>query len=430
MSSTEHASASQDLAAATSQDNYVVSAAFDEVGAGVAQTPQLTSGVLAALDRAEKPAVAAPRTSSTVEDAVSRLVDQANPTDQLDLLVTVAAPRPMPVLPDLRTDLPREDPANVPLAAQRKAAFDAEGQIRFASQAPLTDLVAAKGGTIQGQFVLGNSFAAKIPASLVRVLAADPRVTSISLQRTNALPPSPPSDVQDAADTIHASNWNTAGYWGMSPGEYIADLDTGVRLTHVMFQNPARIGWARDCVNGGPYCLYGDYHDYCDHGTDSASIIAGNSNGTYGARGRGLTSHIVDTWKVYDDSNCGLDDTALILAINQSVLDGEKLILTETQSGASWTSTLATTANDAFDSGSVVISANGNCIPPLPMIAAAGPGNAQKVIGVGEYRESRSGRTTALLARHPAHPARALLHPRVLGRGPMPHPRPANSYEA
>ena len=62
---------------------------------------------------------------------------------------------------------------------------------------------------------------------------------------------------------------------------------------------------------------------------------------------------------------------------------GDKVVVAEIQSTQSETGSIASAADDAFDAGCAVISANGNYGPSSSTVAS--PGNAHKSIGVGAY---------------------------------------------
>src|SRR5205823_12869685 len=100
-------------------------------------------------------------------------------------------------------------------------------------------------------------------------------------------------------------------------GVRIAVLDSGVRETHVLFNNPSHLGVLRDCHNGrGSQCeertfpfLY-DSSDHCNHGTPTIGIIAGNSQ--LGQESRGVTANIVDSFKITPILGCNPQTDAII----------------------------------------------------------------------------------------------------------------------
>jgi hypothetical protein len=247
--------------------------------------------------------------------------------------------------------------------------------------APLMALVGQRGGQVSEFFVLASAFRAVIPVALLDTLAADPRVRSIEPVEAGEKPPNH-DEVKEARDLIGTDDFFDNGATGA--GWTIGLLDTGVRSTHTLFSAPDRIGIFRDCVNGDSFCLdignaaY-DPSDNCAHGTSSAGIMVGNSN--LGIEYRGVTSAEVDSYVVYN--NCLLDTSAVLNGFDRAVFWGNKVIVAEMQSSQSHTGSIADAADNAFDSGSLVIAANGNNGPGAGTVNS--PASAHKAIGVGAF---------------------------------------------
>ena len=105
-----------------------------------------------------------------------------------------------------------------------------------------------------------------------------------------------------------------------------------------MFNNPDRIAFCMDCVNGGPNCNQTgnpgyDCTDIWPHGTSSAGILSGNAN--RGDRFRGATAIRLDSWRIY--TSAGLDTTATLRAIQRAVAVFDKVLVGELQASESET---------------------------------------------------------------------------------------------
>jgi hypothetical protein len=240
--------------------------------------------------------------------------------------------------------------------------------------------VGAGGGRVNRFFVLGWSFEAEIPVSLLDALSRDARVRSLEPVQSGEVPPYEVADARDAIGTDeYFDNGETGAGWS------VALLDTGVRATHDLLSSPDRIGIFRDCVDGDSVCLdAGDpaYNasDTCDHGTASASIISGNSN--LGDDFRGVTEAIIDSYRVYGD-NCFSDTSGMLDAFDRAVYWGSKVVVAEVQFTQSHTGSIADAADDVFTSGALVIAANGNNGPAAGTVNS--PANAHNALGIGAY---------------------------------------------
>jgi len=176
-------------------------------------------------------------------------------------------------------------------------------------------------------------------------------------------------------------------------GGFIGLVDSGMRWSHVQFNNPNRSGFRGDCVNGtGIYCTEpGTNFDPSDcfnngvtigHGTSSAAILTGNAN--QGNDYRGVTGIILDSFKVYGASattTCGVFTADAIQGMEAAISAGDSVIIAELQIVETDQSVLSTTADKAFDAGIAVIAANGNNGPNAGTVTA--PANAHKALGVG-----------------------------------------------
>jgi hypothetical protein len=229
-------------------------------------------------------------------------------------------------------------------------------------------------------FWLTDAMVVSMPLGLVQDLAKHPDVLYIMPEVTGDPPPigdgNASNDVIDGRERMLSDAYFNLGL----TSEYIGLLDTGIRYSHVQFNNPQRYGYLLDCVGGITYdCSGGNPNDdYWNHGTGAAAILSANSN--QGEDYRGVTAMTVDSIKVY--SSIGLDVNAAIRGIEQAMGGlGDKVIVANVQAGGTPSSSpLSTTADSAFDAGVVVIAANGNTNVQANVTS---PGNAHKVIGVG-----------------------------------------------
>lgn len=94
---------------------------------------------------------------------------------------------------------------------------------------------------------------------------------------------------------------------------------------------------------------------------------------------RGVTHGAINSFKVYN--SCGLDIGAVVRGFQGAIIAGNIVIVAEMQSTESDNGTIATSADNAFNAGCVVIAANGNYGPGASTVAS--PAIAHKVIGVG-----------------------------------------------
>jgi serine protease AprX len=238
-------------------------------------------------------------------------------------------------------------------------------------------------------FWLINAVLVQIPLGTVAELAGREDVLYIEPRYSGEAPPqdsdsNPDNDVQDGRALLASDPYSslTSGRIGL--------LDSGVRFDHTLFDPPSNIGFRGDCVNGGPDCNTGSAlnpNDDCwNHGTASAAIITANAK--EGDEFRGVTGIILDSYKVYPSvvgtEHCTglLDAQAAVWGFETAVARLDKVIVAEIQSDGSDLGMISSAADKAFDTGAVIIAANGNNGPTLNTVNA--PANAHKVIGVGE----------------------------------------------
>jgi len=179
---------------------------------------------------------------------------------------------------------------------------------------------------------------------------------------------------------------------------HIGLLDSGVRFTHDVFNFPDPIAIEADCFEGdGTLCAVFAGHPEeqfpCDHGTLTAAVMVGNKN--LGNAYRGVTTYTLDSWKVIrpvpgliapipPHGKCAATTEAIIRGFQSAVFAANKVIVAPLGSRDPYYSAMSTAANKAFDTGAVVVAANGNVVVPGPETVSA-PANAAKVLGVGAF---------------------------------------------
>jgi len=327
--------------------------------------------------------------ASKLAPELAVMLANVRPDELVEVVITVAEPGPMRTLPRLLPTEVREAHVNQLRLAARQHAFDLERDRRFRSQERHVSAVKAKGGQIVEQHVLCNCFTARMPAAAIEALTEDPEVRHVDLRFTKTEPPdaNPDNDLIDGRARINSDVYFNAGFDGSKSSYYVGVLDTGIRSTHVMFNAPDHIVFERDCTAGGVDCEntgdpdWSSDDDCWNHGTKTIGIITGNAN--VGADWRGVTNAMVDSWKVYPKGCGGLDTTAAVKAFDRAVYWGADVIVAEMQPILADTSSLSTAADAAFDSGSMVIGANGNAGPNASTVAS--PASAHKALGVGAY---------------------------------------------
>ncbi len=228
-------------------------------------------------------------------------------------------------------------------------------------------------------FWLTGAWLAHMPASRIRALAALPEVTSVEPTGIGLPPPA------YRGRALINSDWFAVTYgWNIFfpfSEVIVALLDTGVRATHSMFNNPDVIRIWRDCVNGtSNNCATGtnlNPNDTSGHGTRSAGVISGNG-GPLGGDYRGVSTFTIDSYKVYLGNN--LNEPAVLRAFSAAVAEGAWVIAAEMQHPSTFTGSIAAAAEAAFDAGVTVVAADGNS---NVVSVVASPANAHRVLGIG-----------------------------------------------
>jgi serine protease AprX len=304
------------------------------------------------------------------------------------LVITLRDDVRIPRFPEPEVSEGRDTAVNIAVFARAEELVqEIKGQ-RAKGYAKLADELAQRHtARVLETFWLINGMVVDMPLGAVSALAAREDVLYIEPQSAGEAPPA--GEVADGRALIASDPYFNLG---LSNG-WIGLLDTGVRPTHTLLNNPSHIYYQRDCVNGGAYCTSGSapnpIDDCWNHGTASAAIITANSN--QGNLYRGVTGIGLDSFKVYPTSfdpltgqcNGFLDTTAAVNGFQAAVAALDRVIVAEMQGSGNEISAISVAADKAFDAGAVVIAANGNFGPGFGTVNA--PANAHKVLGVGAF---------------------------------------------
>lgn len=207
-------------------------------------------------------------------------------------------------------------------------------------------------------------------------------------RESNALPTSPTDSslltIRDGRRIIHSDAYFELDSLRSTRG-WIGLLDTGVRSTHVLLHDTlgrhSNLRFIRDCTYGAVGWRCGtrmvaalsqdtertrgydpaECRQYTGHGTASASVIA--ANGNLGDAYRGVTGHVLDSYKIYDcEGGFPRTDTAALLrGLEAAITNLNKIILIEIPlAPRRFHSIVLVAANNAFDVGAVVVAPVGN----------------------------------------------------------------------
>lgn len=309
---------------------------------------------------------------------------------RIDVIVVFSDPVGIPRFPEPATG-ERGGGENRKYAQRREEIIKAIVARRTEDREPQL-LLRQYGAELIEQFWLINGYAVRIPAGAILKLVQDRRVLSVDPTATDIPPPQNADNTDDVADGRALIRSDPYFNLGLNAG-FIGLLDTGVRDTHVVFASPDNLDFLRDCVAGGANCNTGAITttDPWPHGTASAAIISAGTGG--GAAFRGVTDVTLDSFRVYgavDGTAGGLNVQAAVRGFQRAVAVGDRVIVGEIQlNSTNAFDALAVAADAAFDSGAVVVAANGN--DPAGGTSVSSPAIAHKALGVGRTDLKDSG---------------------------------------
>jgi len=172
--------------------------------------------------------------------------------------------------------------------------------------------------------------------------------------------PGAPSPITPT-DPYYGLQWGLAQVqagmaWNLSTGSpsvTLAVLDTGVDTTHPDLVSKLVPG--HNFANGSDDT---NYQDTCGHGTHVAGIAAAATNNAIGVAGLGWDTKIMPV-KVLGGSSCTGSYADVIRGIDWAVSHGAQVI--NLSLGGSYDSVLDPATTNAFNSGTLVVAAAGNC---------------------------------------------------------------------
>jgi hypothetical protein len=316
-------------------------------------------------------------------------IAQGPATARLQVLITLREDQRLPRFPEFQAaggELvamaerpPTADPAGAPSASSRTAlAAPMVNELRARRQARYERLRAAWTSTfgveVLETYWLIPAMLVEMPLGRVGALAENEEIVAIEPRFADDVPPQDANannDVQDGRARISSDPYFNA----VSTIEFVGLLDSGVRFTHQLLG--PRILIREDCT--GASCGTGpDPTDsHWNHGTSSAAILVGNDS--MGAAFRGATPFYLDSFKVYNPTT--LDRAGTVRAFERALALLNRTLVAEIQSSQGETGAIVTAADAAFDTGAVVIAANGNYGPAAGTMRS--PASGHKVLGVG-----------------------------------------------
>lgn len=361
------------------RDAKPVSVKVDKEPEGTRKTGVVLRKPTSSLDR-PRPQTTDPRSKI---NALVRKAIAAEPNNRIEVIVVFSDPVAIPRFPEPATGERGEAGVERRYSERRAEIIKSVAAQRAADQEPQL-LLRQSGAEIMERFWLINGFTVRIPASAIMKLAQERRVLSIDPTATDIPPPQDANTTNDVDDGRALVRSDPYFNLGLNAG-FIGLLDTGVRDTHAVFASPDNLDFLRDCVGGGSDCNTGTLTttDPWPHGTASAAIISAGSGG--GAPFRGVTSITLDSFRVYgaaDGTRGGLNVAAAVRGFERAVAVGDRVIVGEIQlNSTNAFDALAMAADAAFDSGAVVVAANGN--DPDGGTSVSSPAIAHKALGVG-----------------------------------------------
>lgn len=318
-----------------------------------------------------------------INPLVRKTIGSVDPGERIEVLVVFDDPVGIPRFPEPATGERGANGADRKYSARRDEIVKSLEARRAADQEPVA-VLREFGAEIIERFWLINAVKVQIPAGAIEKLAANPRVIAIDPTATDIPPPQDADATNDVDDGRAVIRSDPYFGLGLNSG-FIGLLDTGVRDTHEAFASPDNLDFLRDCVGGGANCNTGAITttDPWPHGTASAAIISAGTGG--GAAFRGVTDITLDSFRVYgaaDGTRGGLNVDAAVRGFQRAVAVGDRVIVGEIQLvSTNAFDALAVAADAAFDSGAVVVSANGN--NPDGGTSVSSPAIAHKSLGVG-----------------------------------------------
>jgi hypothetical protein len=318
-----------------------------------------------------------------INPLVRKTIASVDPGKRIEVLVVFTDPVGIPRFPEPATGERGANGADRKYADRRDEIVKSLEARRAGDDQPAA-LLREYNAEILERFWLINGYKVQIPAGAIEKLVTNERVLAVDPTATDIPPPQDADATNDVDDGRAIIRSDPYFGLGLNSG-FIGLLDTGVRDTHAVFASPDNLDFLRDCVGGGANCNTGAITttDPWPHGTSSAAIISAGTGG--GAAFRGVTDITLDSFRIYgaaDGTRGGLNVDAAVRGFQRAVAVGDRVIVGEIQlPSTNAFDALAVAADAAFDSGAVVVSANGN--NPEGGTSVSSPAIAHKSLGVG-----------------------------------------------
>ena len=323
--------------------------------------------------RVSEPEPTPPEKRDKIHPVLRKTMETLNPEERHELMVVLQENLLIPRFPEPEDREPRDSEKNRELLSRANKLVEEITAKRKESYGKLNSMLDGANAKILETFWIINAALVEMPLKYVKRLADQKDVVSIEMRYTDQKPPQ--RMISDGRARINSDPYFNLG----QTSGWIGLLDTGLRFTHTLFNNPSHIALRIDSVNTGAGANPAD--DCWNHGTSTAAIITGNNNLTNNHRG--ITAITLDSFKVYPAGCGGLDSTAVVRAFQNAVRVLDRVIVAEMQDGGDDLGSISQAADAAYNAGAVVIAANGNNGPNAKTVNA--PANAHRVIGVGAF---------------------------------------------
>jgi serine protease AprX len=327
-----------------------------------------------------------------IHPVLARRLEERSPDDRELILVNLRDDMTIPRFPEPVENESGDSRANREVQSRSDALIGQILEHREGGYRALAQEFADRyGAEILQTFWLVRCMLLEVLLGMVRSLAERDDLLYVEPNDAGDIPgqnANPNDDVDDGRGRIVSDPYFNLGL----TGGFVGLLDTGLRFTHTLFTSPSHIAFRFDCT-GGAGCSTGpgsNPNDDCwNHGTAEAAAFTGNIN--QGNAFRGVTGITLDSFKVFPTSfnpttgacNGFLNVAAGVSAFQTAVSVFDRVIYGGMQGSGNYLSSLSIAADNAFDAGAVVIGINGNFGPAAGTVNS--PGNAHRVIGVGNF---------------------------------------------
>lgn len=176
------------------------------------------------------------------------------PDSIVEVIITFREDQKLPRLPALMPHQSRASPTNQAMLKKREALIEDLTQRRKSSRAEFIHRLEPLDLAVLEEYWLINGVLAQLPIASVEAVAAQPEVQYISPRIGEETLPrhdTPENDVIVGRTQMQSDSYFDAAEPSTpEAGGAIAVLDSGVRASHVLLNNPSHLGVIRDCVHG------------------------------------------------------------------------------------------------------------------------------------------------------------------------------------